>query len=170
MYTEAYKNALCLLCRQSAIVESYVCALKNGFSVNEENMKRHLDLFARAKERFLAAKKDLGFKDGIAFLQEDVTFQEFRYRRGQLVGDYTHLADILIPWMELPESAANHYKYEVSTLLMSHYFMQKGEYDYAEEVEETDYVRENIIKRVCRRICLMLRRGGSSPKVGEAVS
>lgn len=169
MYTEAYKNALCLLCRQSAIVEQFVALVKNGYSVEEAEMQEHLDLFARAKERFLEVKKDLGFKDGLTFLQEDVSFQGFRFKKGQLSGDYTHLTDILIPWMEQPESAANHYKYEVSCLLLSHYFMQKGEYDYG-NVEEIDYVRESIIKRVWRRIRLVLRRGGSNPKVGEVVS
>lgn len=156
MYTEEYKNALCLICRQNAILEKYNNIISSGGKVCREEIQMHLDLFVKAKESFLEAKKALGYTDGLAFLQNDSAFYGFRFQQGSLSGDYEYLTKILIPWTESEESEENHYKYEVGTLVLSHYFMQLGRYEY----QKKQTVKERMKKLWDDVKKLFHRKGG----------
>lgn len=127
--TEEYKDALCLLCRQSAIVEQMRELKMSGEELDPDVMMYHLQLLEKSKELFVEIKEELGYKDGLKFM-ENANFYGFRLKDGCLEGDYKHLPDIVLPWVETENSP---FKYEVGVLLLSHYFMQRGEYDYGTE-------------------------------------
>lgn len=132
-YSEAYKDALCLLCRQSALFEHYKNAKKAGrLLASERELKRNLELAAWAKAEFLREKEKLGLPGGIDFMSETLSFSGFSYRGGELTGDTSKLTRILEPWMRLEENEQNCWKYEVAVLLLSHYYMGEGKYRHAE--------------------------------------
>lgn len=126
MLDERYKDALCLVCRQSAILEQYYMLMKEGKEVDENTLIYHLELLVSAKESFLALKKELGYTDGLSFM-DDANFCGFSYKNGCLSGNYSKLPDVLLPFVE-KESDDTHFRYEVGILLFTHYFMQRGEY------------------------------------------
>lgn len=128
MYSENYKNSLCLLCRQSAFVERMIRESLAGQDIAKEKVKEELSLLAVAKKRFLKAKEEMNYSGGLDFM-EDANFYQFRYKDGCLAGNYESLTDITIPWIEMEETEENHFKYEVGTLLLFHYFVQTGRYD-----------------------------------------
>lgn len=128
MFKEDYKDALCLVCRQSAILEQYHRLMQEGKEVDEDVFVYHLQLLVSAKEAFLKIKKALGYEDGLSFM-DDANFYGFKYSGGCLQGDCSKLPDIVLPWIEEEEEDA-HFRFEVGILLLSHYFMQRGEYEY----------------------------------------
>lgn len=130
MYSEAYKDALCLLCRQSALFEHYKKAQKEGKRIETGELQKALEMAMWAKAEFLREKESLGFQDGIDFMSQELFFAGFSYKDGTLLGDTKNLPAILTPWLSLEENAKNHWKYEVATLLLSHYYMEQEQYHY----------------------------------------
>jgi len=126
--TEEYKNSLSLLCRQSAKVDMYIDMYKKrNKTVTKEVLLDNFFLLAEAKSDFLKEKEKLGFNDGLSFM-DDCSFAGFSFQNGCLQGDYENLTKILIPWVEGDACDADHYRYEVGTLLLSHYFMKTEQY------------------------------------------
>ncbi len=127
--TEEYKDALCLLCRQSAVVEQMRKLKLSGEELDPDAITYHLQLLEKAKELLVEIKGELGYKDGLRFM-ENANFYRFRLKDGCLEGDYSYLPEIVLPWIETEEDP---FRYEVGVLLLSHYFMQRGEYSYGME-------------------------------------
>jgi len=128
MFDETYKEMLCLLCRQAAIVEQYQLLLQEGQVLDEEVFAYHLKTMAFAKEELLKKKAELGYEDGLLFM-EDASFMGFTYKDGCLTGDCSNLPKIALSFMD-KEEEDDHFLYEVGVLLLSHYFMQLGQYEY----------------------------------------
>jgi len=135
---EEYKDALCLLCRQSAILEQYHLMIQEGKQVDEEAFVYHMQLLVKAKESFLQIKRKLGQEGALSFM-DDANFCGFRFINGCLTGDYAKLPDIVLDWIEQEGEKDSYFKYEVGILLLSHYLMQKGLYRY-----EVD----NLLKKI----------------------
>ena len=125
---DAYESALCLFCRQSALLEHYTTCRSVGVAVPDKEMKKALVTTKLARERFLDAKESLGIEGGLSFMEKDAVFFGFSYRNHTLSGDYSHLTEILWPLADMPVNRKSCFKHEVAVLLLSHYYMQMGKY------------------------------------------
>jgi len=153
---QEYVKALCLLCRQSAVVEQYYLLIQEGEIPDEEVFSYHLKLLAYAKTQFLKCKGELGFQDGLSFM-DDANFCGFRFEKGCLSGDCNKLPDIALAWTEeLKEDT--HFRYEVGVLLLSHYFMQLGEYEYSENTLLKSKEHIPFHKRLKGFVCTLAER------------
>lgn len=118
---DAYKDSLCLLCRQSARMETYLSRIKSGKKINRRKLETDLQLLYYAKSRFLSAKKEEGLDGDLDFM-EDMAFSGFKYKDGCLEGDYEKLVQIA----ETFARTGKGFKYEVGILIFSHYLEQES--------------------------------------------
>lgn len=151
---DKYINLVALVCRQSAILE---VALQR--TVSSAFLIEQLSLLSQAIAALKEEKKRLGMEDEVSFLKDTSSFCGFSFKDGVLSGDYTNLPAIAENYFRTNE----HYKYEISVLLLSHYYMQEGIYPFVGKDRVT--YREFILpwyKRVTRK--WLKKKGGRSKR------
>ena len=140
-YSEDYKNALWLLCRQSAFCQSLMEKRAKGKRIKKNEVEEAVALLEYAETLFLEEKEKMGFTDGLRFMVEPACFRGFKFVDGCLTGDYTHLLDIMMPLQNRKEAPENHYTFEISSLILAHYFVETGK-----------WYRENKIKKIVKKV------------------
>lgn len=121
---ENYKECLCYLCRQSALLEDVKNRVIKGEAVSGEEMASQLMYMDMVKKEFLDIKDKLGFEGGLDFM-DDVRFQGFSFINGSLSGDYSNLLAIVTPMLN-DFREEKQYPYEVAMLILFHYMKQEG--------------------------------------------
>lgn len=152
MYSEEYKNTLCLVCRQSALLH-YLLKHQDEVRVTKEFVDKQFAALGAAQNDFLEAKIALGFSDGLSFLKDEPSFTTFRFKNGQIEGEMDDVYKVVSRWLELPEEEKSHFRYESATLILSTYFIEKGMYPDIEIKKrgKVDLFLRKVFKRKKRR-------------------
>ena len=126
---DAYEEALCLFCRQSAIFEHFARCRAAGLKIKMRELKSAGQQTQIAKESLLIEKQNLGWDDEFEFSKKPAYWAGFELKDGRLSGNYEKLIPICEGMRNVEKvTAKNHFKYEQATLVLSHYYLQKGLY------------------------------------------
>ena len=127
---EAYDNALCLYCRQSALLEHFKMSEEAGIKISKREIERAKKHLVKAKDDLLHVKKALGFDDEVEFAKKPLYSNKgFELVNHRLTGNLSNVVSTLESWRCVSEiTKKNHFKYEQATLVLSHYYMQTNQY------------------------------------------
>ena len=88
---EQYKKYLCAFCRECAYMEDMKIKVEKGILITRVELVSHFFSLRNCKEALLDVKHEMGMDGGITFT-DNMDFQGFSYKDGQLIGDCTHLS------------------------------------------------------------------------------
>ena len=146
---EQYKDYLCAFCRECAYMEDMKIKVVKGILITRVDLVSHLFSLRNCKEALLEVKHELGMDGGITFT-DNMDFQGFSYRDGQLIGDCTHLYRIIKPWIENLDPQ-NPMKYEVGILLLYHYIFREERIRKELKQEKRRLLKEKLIRMIFPR-------------------
>lgn len=132
---------LCHCCVSLALLKE---KMMNGETIEKEDIKKMCDKLAFHKKELLDAKKELGFDDGLSFMENN-HFQGFEIKDGCLIGNPDLAFVILRPWYEgFPvERKINNYEFEVANYLLTFLVEQEK---LKEEKNEVDTNKKSSCK------------------------
>ena len=115
-----YRIALAGLCSCCVNLSLIKEKMVNGEIIDEEKTKVLCDELIYQKESLLQAKEELGFTDGLSFMENN-HFKGFEIKDGCLIGKSDLAFIILKPWYEgFPsERGINNYEFEVANYLLT---------------------------------------------------
>lgn len=126
---DSYEEALCLFCRQSAIFDHFKRCREAGIKISGRELDRAMEQTKVAKEELMIEKQNLGYDDGFDFLAKPAYFDGFTLKDQRLDGNFQKLVPICEGMRNVERvTKKNNFKYEQATLILSHYYMQKGCY------------------------------------------
>lgn len=121
---QIYLSGLCCQCAALAVLKE---KMQDGEVVTESEMAYTCGSLEYSKKRFLDAKTELGFTDGLSFL-EDNNFAGFRIKDGVVIGSYDNLIKVAEPWYnQFCNGEGNNYRYEVANYLFAFQYKQDGD-------------------------------------------
>ena len=126
----AYDEALNLFCRESALFEHYALCQEAGLKISDRELKRSIEAMKLAKENLLIEKQNLGYDDEFDFAKEPLySSRGFELVKSRLTGRLDNVVSAVEGWRNVDKvTKKNHFKFEQATLVLSHYYMQTGQY------------------------------------------
>lgn len=115
---ERYKLSLAGLCSCCANMVTVNEQMNHGEIIDEAYLQKLCKRLSYCKEEFLSAKEELGYMDGLDFMQ-DAHFAGFSLKDGRIHGNTEKAYIILRPMRERFPDKANNYQYEVATYLLA---------------------------------------------------
>lgn len=146
---EQYKKYLCAFCRECAYMEDMKIKVEKGILITRVELVSHFFSLRNCKEALLDVKHEMGMDGGITFT-DNMDFQGFSYKDGQLIGDCTHLYRIIKPWIENLDPK-NPMKYEVGILLLFHYIFREERMRKELKKEKRRLIKEKLIRMLFPR-------------------
>lgn len=125
---DRYKMSLAGLCSCCANMVTINEKMTNGEIVDETYLEKLCKHLSYCKEEFLSAKEELGFNDGLDFMQ-DAHFAGFSLEHGCIHGNTEKAYILLRPMRENFPETANNYQYEVATYLLAMLDMEASKHE-----------------------------------------
>lgn len=126
---DGYEEALCLFCRQSAIFDHLRQCQEAGIKIPSRELESAMKQTRAAMEDLRIEKQNLGYEDGFEFASKPGYYDGFEIKDQHLSGNYKKLVAICEGMRNVDKvTNKNHFKYEQATLILTHYYVQTGQY------------------------------------------
>ena len=113
-----YKDSLLYFCLYTAEIQHFADLIDDRKDFDYRKLVFAASMAEKYKTFLLDDKKELGFTDGLAFL-EDNKFLGFEMKDGRFIGDPDKVVPIVRKWVDGFPKVSNHYQYEVSIYVMA---------------------------------------------------